>query len=66
FFYKANWNPEPMAYITSRRFTERKATETTVKVYTNCDSVTLYVNGKQVGKAAKPDDLCIVKWDKVQ
>ena len=65
FFYKANWNPEPIAYITSRRFTERKAAETEVKVYTNCDSVTLYVNGRQVGQAVKPDDLCVARWDKV-
>ncbi len=66
FFYKANWNPEPMAYITSRRYTDRKTAETSVKVYTNCDSAILYVNGKQVGNAVRPDDLRMAKWDKVQ
>lgn len=44
FYYKAHWSDEPFAYITSRRFTERTSENTKVKVYSNCDSVKLFVN----------------------
>ena len=56
FFYKANWNPEPMVYITSRRFTRRTNPETDVKVYSNLSEVTLYVNGKKQG-TMRPDEM---------
>ena len=54
FFYKAQWNPEPMVYITSRRYTNRPAGTTEVKVYSNAGEVALSVNGKELGKLA-PD-----------
>lgn len=56
YFYKANWNPEPMAYISMRRFTERTEAVTDVRVYTNLPKVTLYVNDKKVGQL-KPDEI---------
>ena len=55
-FYKANWNPEPMIYIASRRFTDRTEAQTDVRVYTNLKEVTLYINGKKIGKM-KPDSI---------
>ena len=55
-FYKANWNPEPMIYIASRRFTDRTEALTDVRVYTNLREVTLYINGKKIGKM-KPDSI---------
>ncbi|MBR5716106.1 MAG: glycoside hydrolase family 2 protein [Bacteroidales bacterium] len=55
-FYKANWNPEPMIYIASRRFTDRTEAQTDVRVYTNLKKVTLYINGKKIG-TMKPDDI---------
>ena len=55
YFYKAQWNPEPMIYITDRRFTSRKHPTAEVKVYTNQQDVTLYVNGKQVAHQEKDD-----------
>jgi len=55
-FYKANWNPEPMIYIASRRFTNRTEAQTDVRVYTNLKQVTLYINGKKIGKM-KPDEI---------
>lgn len=61
YFYKANWNPEPMVYITSRRFTPRKLATTEVKVYSNCAEVELEVNGRSLGKQ-KPNEIKIVRW----
>ena len=45
FFYKAQWNPEPMVYITSRRHVMRTQPVTPVKIYSNCDAPSLTVNG---------------------
>ena len=61
FFYKANWNPEPMVYIASRRSTQRKLASTEVQVYSNCAEVELKVNGKSLG-TMKPDDIKVVRW----
>ena len=61
FFYKANWNPEPMVYITSRRFSERTEAQTEVKVYSNLPEATLYINGKKCGKQKK-NELGIMVW----
>ena len=49
FWYKANWTTAPMVYITSRRFTQRTSRSTPIKVYANCDSVELRVNGVSKG-----------------
>lgn len=65
FFYKANWNPEPMLYITSRRFTKRTEAQTKVKIYTNLPEATLYVNGKKIGKMKK-NELGIMVWKDVE
>jgi beta-galactosidase len=45
YYYKACWTKEPLVYITGRRFAKRDGNATTVKVYSNCPEVTLYVNG---------------------
>lgn len=64
YFYKANWNPEPMIYITSRRFTERPHSQTDVRVYSNLKEATLYINGKKLG-VAKKDKLNRMVWENV-
>lgn len=58
YFYKANWNNEPMTYICSRRMKERHLQQTDFKVYSNCETVTLYINGKKIA-TAMPDDIRI-------
>ncbi len=65
YFYKAQWNPEPMIYITSRRFVDRKDDTVAVKAYTTLGETTLYVNGKKIG-AVKTDDLHRAVWYNVK
>ena len=48
YVYKAWWNPEPMVWISGGRFVNRAPEERNVIVYTNCDEVTLVVNGADV------------------
>ena len=49
YYYKVNWNPEKMVYITSRRYTTRIREADNVKVYSNYDEVELIVNGVSIG-----------------
>jgi len=51
YLYKAYWSDEKFVHICSKRYAERCEKKTTVKVYTNCDSVTLYANGEKVGES---------------
>lgn len=62
--YKANWSNDPFVYITSRRYTNRKEQITPVSIYSNCESVELFVNGESQGKIASKDVRCgFFKWD---
>ena len=54
YFYKANWNPEPMVYIAGRRSVNRVKPVTEVQIFSNCAEVTLKVNG-QIIKKMQPD-----------
>lgn len=64
YWYKANWNKEDkFVYITSRRYTLRRKNETTVRIYSNCESVSLKVNG--VTYTAKTSDDHIFNWDNI-
>ena len=60
YFYKANWTTNPMVYITGHTFTNRLADNITAKVYSNCSSVELFVNGKSQG--AEGSTNCIFTW----
>ena len=48
YLYKAYWTDQPMVYVAGRRFADRAPEERNVTVYTNCDEVTLVLNGKEV------------------
>lgn len=51
FLYKANWNQrEHFVHIASSRYIGRESEHTYVKVYSNCDTVQLYQNGKLAGE----------------
>jgi beta-galactosidase len=60
YYYKANWTTNPMVYITGRTFTNRLTNDITAKVYANCDSVELLVNGISQGSRASTN--CIFLW----
>ncbi len=55
FIYKAYWTTEPMVYVAGRRFADRAPEERNVTVYTNCDEVTLVLNGVEVETKAAVD-----------
>ena len=64
YFYKANWTPEPMVYLTSRRSTPRTQAQTEVKAYSNCDEAQVVVNGRNLG-SVKPDEIHVCRWTDV-
>ena len=55
YIYKAYWTTEPMVHVAGRRFADRAPEERNVTVYTNCDEVTLVVNGVEVETKAATD-----------
>ena len=48
YLYKAWWSSEPFVYIAGRRFVDRPNAKSTITVYSNQPTVTLYVNGKKL------------------
>ena len=60
YYYKANWTTNPMVYITGHTFTSRLTNMITAKVYANCDSVELFVNGSSQGSVTSSN--CIFTW----
>ena len=55
YIYKAYWTTEPMVYVAGRRFADRAPEERNITIYTNCDEVTLVVNGTAVETKAAVD-----------
>ncbi|MCD8313803.1 MAG: beta-galactosidase [Bacteroidales bacterium] len=64
YFYKANWNPEPMIHLTGKRLRERTSPEQDFMAFTNVGDAELIVNGQSCG-AAHPDEYDVVKWQGV-
>jgi beta-galactosidase len=64
FFYQANWTDKPMVYIASRRMTPRQQPTTEVKVFSNCNTVELTVNGTSLG-TVQPNDVKTFRWPTV-
>ena len=50
FVYQAYWSKLPMVHIAGRRHAQRAGETTEIKIYSNQDTVVLYVNGKEVGQ----------------
>jgi len=61
YFYKANWNPDPMVYITSRRHAVRDTAYTDVKVYSNCTDLHLFINEMDMGATVGANGIFVWK-----
>ncbi len=48
YLYKAYWSDEPFVHICGRRYIDRVEEVTTVTVYSNQKTVTLYANGNEI------------------
>ncbi len=48
YLYKAWWSDEPFVHICSKRFVDRTEEKIEVKVYSNLNEVTLFVNGDKL------------------
>ncbi len=60
YVYKAWWNPEPMVFVSGGRFVNRApGAERDVIIYTNCDEVTLVVNGADVATKQAVDHMIV-------
>jgi beta-galactosidase len=51
--YKAYWSDEKFVHIAGERFVDRPTGEQKIKVYSNCDEVTLTVNGEETTLAGE-------------
>lgn len=47
YVYKAYWSNDPFVHITGRRYGKRPYKQMDIKVYSNLDAVTLYVDGQE-------------------
>ncbi|WP_298532818.1 glycoside hydrolase family 2 TIM barrel-domain containing protein [uncultured Algibacter sp.] len=66
YFYKANWSDTPVLYIAERRHTKRKNNLVDVKIYTNQDKVTLYVNDKKIAKKKLTSTIHILTFENIK
>ncbi len=48
YLYKAAWSKEPFVHLCGKRYVDRAEDTTEIKVYSNCESVTLYVDGREL------------------
>ncbi len=64
YFYKANWNPEPMLHLAGKRCTETSSAHRDFMVFTNAPKVELWVNGQSQGKV-QTDTYRIAVWQHI-
>lgn len=48
YLYKAAWSKEPFVHLCGKRYVDRAEDRTEIKVYSNCATVTLFVDGREV------------------
>lgn len=63
FWYQANWSDIPMAHIVDGRLTERPGETTSVRAFSNQAELTLFVQGREVGRAPVVDH--VAEWPNV-
>ncbi len=64
YFYKANWNPEPMLHLAGKRCTKSSSSHRDFMVFTNAPEAELWVNGQSCGKV-QTDSYRIAVWKNV-
>lgn len=50
YLYQAHWSDTHMLYITENRYTKRRKKYNDIKIFSNSDEITLYINGKYIRK----------------
>ncbi|MGB9110605.1 MAG: malectin domain-containing carbohydrate-binding protein, partial [Telluria sp.] len=63
YYYKAHWNPEPMLYLTGKRYVNRASPYADVKAYSNAAEARLTLNGKDLGVVKCVERIC--RWPRV-
>jgi len=63
YFYKAAWTSTPFVYITDRRFSPRPAASSTLKVYSSCPTVELYIDDQLLSQRTSANH--IFRWPDV-
>lgn len=58
YYYKAQWNPAPMVWLTDKRHAERPYPTITVRAYSNAERAALSLNGQPLGEVACADRIC--------
>ena len=66
YFYKANWSDEPVLYILSKRNNQRTENKIPVSVYTNLDSVALYINNRLISNKKMESGIHKITWQSVK
>lgn len=61
YMYKAHWSDEKFVHITSKRFVDRADESIDVKIYSNCEEVTLYVDGEKLATQSGTDRIFTFK-----
>lgn len=63
YYFKANWNTDPMVYLTGRRHDQRPYPVMAVKAYSNAATARLSMGGKDLGEVACETGIC--RWPAV-
>jgi len=61
FMYKAHWSKDPFVHLAGKRYVERASDQIDLKVYTNCEQVTLYVNGVKIETQSAANRIVVLK-----
>jgi beta-galactosidase len=61
YLYKAYWSEEKFVHIAGKRYVDRPGRKMDVKVYSNCDKVSLNFNGVEISFDEKDEKIFIFK-----
>jgi len=61
YLYKAYWSEEKFVHITGKRYVDRPGKSMDIKVYSNCDKVSLALNGVQISFDERDEHIFIFK-----